>query len=100
MSGRPGVEGITERLSRCNQRLVVQLIGRDAPTDEQLGQIKDNISQDVSLSSGQSRTTADWEIGIQKRSSLFTDEDLDEFLGAIRQELVNSHQVEGWIVES
>lgn len=100
MSGAPRVGGITERLSRCNLRLVVQLRGRNPPDEQELVQIRDNIGGNIRISSGQSRTTADFEIAIQKRSTIFTDEDLENYLGAIRQVLINTHQVEGWMVEA
>lgn len=82
----------------CTQQLAVQLIGREADINTE--NIENSIGQNVSVTARPARFTGDVDVVVKKGGNLLLDEDLDEFLGAVRQEVLNTHEVEGWRVEA
>lgn len=80
----------------ARQLVSFQLLGReDVPVD----MINQQLPSGMSATERPPRFTGDKEVAITTNSNVLTDEEFEEANRAVRQAVLNTHEVEGWRVE-
>lgn len=80
----------------ARQLVSFQLLGReDVPVD----MIQQQVPDGMSVSTRPPRFTGDKEVVIRTNSGVLTDEEFEQANRAVRQSVLNTHEVEGWRVE-